>query len=351
MSTLSLLSSQLKNGEDLSLEQAAEAAGLLARESEDPGAKAEFLTALADKGESAVEIAGFAGVFQKLARNPGLEVYADEAIDLCGTGGDGQGTVNISSVTALLVASLGIKVFKHGNRSITSKCGSADFLAAIGFPLDLSNEEFGPALETLNMVFFFAPNFHPAFKSIMPVRQALAKEGKKTIFNLLGPLINPGNPSRQLLGVYAEKLVPLFREALEKKGLSRGIVAHGRLPEGGLDEVSAAGENILAGVGSLASWEETFGADRYGYPVAPIEELRGGDLETNLRLFEDLLAGKANPGLTHSVLLNAAVALVVAGKVAKMEEGVLRAREQLLGGGLKAYMGQVREYFAGRNQA
>ncbi|MCC5788673.1 MAG: anthranilate phosphoribosyltransferase [Opitutales bacterium] len=351
MTTLQSLSSQIKNGQDLSHEQAAEAAGRLARESEDPAAKAEFLTALAAKGETAVEIAGFAGVFQKLARNPGLEAYADEAIDLCGTGGDGQGTVNISSITSLLVASTGVKVFKHGNRSITSKCGSADFLAALGIPLDLADEEYGPALEALNMVFFFAPNFHPAFKSIMPVRQALAKEGKKTIFNLLGPLINPGNPGRQLLGVYAEKLVPLFREALEKKGLCRGVVAHGRLPEGGLDEVSAAGKNILVGVGSLAAWEEILGADRYGYPVAPIEELRGGDLETNLRLFEDLLAGKATPGLTHSVLLNAAVALIVAGKVTKMEDGVLLAREQLLGGGLKAYLVQVREYFAGRNKA
>lgn len=348
MTSLQTLSDQLKNGDDLSFEQASLAAGFLADENEGSSGKGEFLVALAEKGETASEIAGFAGTFQKLARNPGLEAYAAEAIDLCGTGGDGQGTVNLSSITALVVASSGIKVFKHGNRSITSKCGSADFLAALGFPLDLRDDEFAPALEALNMVFFFAPNFHPAFKSIMPVRQALAKEGKRTIFNLLGPLINPGKPGCQLLGVYAEKLVPLFRDALEAKGLTRGVVVHGRLPEGGLDEISAASENILAGVGSLSDWAETFSVDRYGYPMARLEELQGGDLEANLALFDALLEGKASPGLTHSVFLNAAVALLVAGKVKKVEEGILLAREQLLGGGLRKYVAQVREYFAER---
>ena len=350
--SLPSLTQKLEKKESLQPEEAAEAARDLAREEVEAGEKESFLGALSQKSESPEEVAAFAEVFQGLARNPGLEKYAGEAIDVCGTGGDRQGTVNLSSMTALLLASAGVKVFKHGNRSITSKCGSAEFLEAVGFPLDLTNEELGRAMEELGMVFFFAPQFHPAFKSIMPVRQKMAAAGQRTIFNLLGPLINPGRPARQMLGVYAPALLPLFREALERKGLERGLVVHCRLPgRGGLDEIATVGENQVGGVGTLATEEGVRGAGEWDLPEASIEELRGGDLAKNRELFGALLRGEAPGGLRDSLLLNAGHAFWVADRVATVKEGVALARQHLDEGHLAAYVERVRAYFSDRRSA
>ena len=168
--------------------------------------EADFLLALAEKGETPAEVAAFAAGISSLAVDPGVSDWADRAIDVCGTGGDGSGTFNISTAVSFIVAAAGVPVFKHGNRSITSKCGSADLLEALGIRLDATAEQVRASLEAVSFCFFFAPAYHPAFKEIMPVRKALATEGKRTIFNLLGPLINPGKPAHQLLGVFFGRL-------------------------------------------------------------------------------------------------------------------------------------------------
>ena len=346
LSSLDDLTAPLAQGEDLTSEQATKAAFLLAREEVPDSAKEGFLRALAQKGETATELAAFAAAFRSLARNPHLEAFAAGAIDVCGTGGDKQGTANLSSMTALLIASAGVPVFKHGNRSITSRCGSADFLQALGIPLEPSDEDLRQAMEELNFVFFFAPVFHPAFKAIMPVRKKMAAAGERTIFNLLGPLINPGRPGRQLLGVYQEGLVSLLGEALASLGTVEGVTAHCRLPEGGLDEISTAGTNVLYGFGAFQRLSGEVNPGDFGLPLAPVAELKGGELEENLALFTALQEDRAPAGLAHSLQLNAAYALVVAGRCETVPEGMALAREQLVSGRLSAYLEKIRTFFA-----
>src|SRR5258708_24510059 len=166
-----------------------------------------MLTALAGKGETAAEVAAFANAFRARALNPGVEAWAPRAIDIVGTGGDHAGGFNISSVVVLVLASAGVTVMKHGNRGVTSKCGSADLLAALGVNLEAPPEKLRRALDELGFVFFFAPGYHPAFKNIGPGRKALAARGQRTIFNILGPLINPGRPAHVLLGVFSAACV------------------------------------------------------------------------------------------------------------------------------------------------
>ena len=178
----------------------AAAAALAASEASDE-VKGAFLLALAAKGETAAEVAAFATAFRARAINPGVEAWADQAIDIVGTGGDHAGGFNISSMVVLTLASAGVTVMKHGNRGITSKCGSADLLAALGVNLEAPPEVVRRALTELGFVFFFAPAYHPTFKNIGPVRKMLAARGQRTVFNILGPLINPGRPAHVLLGV------------------------------------------------------------------------------------------------------------------------------------------------------
>lgn len=346
LTTLEEQTHRLTSGHSLSVEEASSAAYAMAREEIPATAKEEFLRALGKKGETATELAAFAGVFRELARNPHLEDYAGEAIDLCGTGGDRQGTANISSITALLLASAGVPVFKHGNRSVTSRCGSADFLQALGIPWEVSDGDLRKAMKELNFVFFFAPLFHPAFKSIMPVRQKMAAQGERTVFNLLGPLVNPGKPGRQLLGVFAEPLVPLLGEALSSLGTVEGATVHGRLKEGGLDEVSTAGTNVFFGFGRFAHLTGEVLPEDYGFPTSPLADLKGGDLAENLALFTALQKGQAPVGLAHSVQLNAAFAFHLAGRCGSVTEGLSLAREQISSGQLTAYLEKVRTFFA-----
>jgi anthranilate phosphoribosyltransferase len=337
---------KLVAGEDLAPVEAAEAAGLLAEESLDPEAKKAFLVALAQKGETVDEVTAFAQTFRGLARDPGLNPCRERAIDIVGTGGTGFGGYNVSSVAALITAAAGVPVLKHGNRAITSRSGSADFLAALGIPMLTEPDDLRASVEALNFCFFFAPSFHPAFKSIMPVRKALAEQGQRTIFNILGPLINPARPAHQLLGVFHPGWVRPLGDALTALGVQGGVAVSSVLPGGKcVDEFTTAGRNEIRGIGRLADQAPSGELPDYGLLCCPESDLAGGDANENLALFERLRAGKAPRGLEDTVCLNAGIALYIAGNASTPQDGVDRAREILRGPILTDWLARARAHF------
>ncbi|MDQ8208712.1 anthranilate phosphoribosyltransferase [Coraliomargarita sp. SDUM461003] len=354
MTGIEQLTSALLEGQDLSSETARRAASMLAASNVSMEAKQAFLIALAEKGESAIEVAAFAAEFRSLALDPGVEAWASQAIDVCGTGGDGSSTFNISTAVSFIVAAAGVPVFKHGNRSITSKCGSADLIEALGIRLDAPHEVLRRSLDELNFCFFFAPAFHPAFKEIMPVRQALAAAGRRSIFNLLGPLINPGRPAYQLMGVYAERWVEPIAAALGEIGLKAGLVAH-CTPEPGLalDELSCVGRNHVAGFGRLASLRGELSPGQAGLDTCDLASLRGGDVEANIQTLHQLFGAESGAasnsvpaGLWNSVLLNAGAALWIAEKAPDLKAGVFLAREVLESGRAARWLVQVQSFYS-----
>lgn len=349
MHEIEQLTQTLAEGVDLDHSEAVRAAECLADASVGLEEKRRFLIALADKGESVVEVAAFASVFRSLAVDPGVEAWADRAIDVCGTGGDGAHTFNISTAVSFIVAAAGVPVFKHGNRSITSKCGSADLLEALGFELQAPQAVQRESLDALNFCFFFAPAYHPAFKEIMPVRKALAADGQRSIFNLLGPLINPGKPAHQLLGVYSERWVEPLAGALHALGLKSGLVAHGRpTPEQGLDELSCAGENKLAGFGRFSELRSLPTLADLNLRPCDLQSLQGGAVPHNLEMIHSLASpggGVSHVGLRDSVLLNAGAALWIAGHSESLRCGVEAARETLESGRLAAWIAQAQNFY------
>lgn len=346
MSDLPSLTALLQARQDLPPEAVAAAAAALGSPEVADGPKADFLLALADKGETPAEIAGFATAFRSLAINPGVEALAPRAIDIVGTGGDHAGGFNISSLVVLVLATAGVPVMKHGNRGITSLCGSADLLAGLGVEITAPPEKSRRALEELGYAFFFAPNYHPAFKHIGPVRKTLAARGRRTVFNILGPLINPGRPAHILLGVYAAPLVDKLAETLEELGQPAGLVGHGIIGEGkGIDELTTATPNRVRGVGRLRELHGIWDAGSFGLPVSSFEELRGGDVAANLATVEAILAGRGPAGLVDTIVFNAATALHVAGRTRDIAEGIGEARERLLGGAVRARIAATREFY------
>lgn len=352
MHDIETLTQAVTSGESLSLESASGAAQALASPEVAAVSKKAFLCALANKGETAIEVAGFASAFRELAIDPQVGEWSARAIDIVGTGGDGAGTFNISTAVSFLVAASGVPVLKHGNRSITSKCGSADMIEAVGVRLDASHEVLRESIRELNFCFFFAPAFHPAFKEIMPVRKELAAEGQRTIFNLLGPLINPGCPAHQLMGVFSEGWVGPLASALNELGLKRGLVVHGRpTPQQPLDELSCAGENIVAGFGELASVNGPLSPIDAGLAPCDFSDLAGGDAEANLQLMRALMSGSAGAvpaGLRDTVLLNAGAALWSVGRADDLKSGVEQARATLESGAVEAWLGKVKEFYASK---
>lgn len=347
MSFLEASLAGLQAGEPLDLIQAETAANELASSAIPLPVKKAFLIALNEQGETPDAVAGFASAFRRLAVKPRLEDFADEAIDVCGTGGDQSHSFNVSTAVTLVLASAGVKVFKHGNRSITSKCGSAELLQALGVEMITDPKALRKALEALNFVFFFAPAFHPAFKEIMPVRQELAREGRRTIFNILGPMINPGSPAHQLTGVFSHAWVQPMAEAFHTLGLKNGLVVHTRLEEGrGMDELACSGSPVYQGFGASRDADLNLSWEALGLAACPEADLKGGDLGHNVRLLDELLAGAAPKGLEDTVALNAGVAFSIVGKTADIADGIELARQQLLGGGVKQLLAAIKDHFA-----
>jgi anthranilate phosphoribosyltransferase len=300
--------------------------------------KAAFLTALAAKGETAAEIAGFARELRGRAVDPGIDParHGGVVLDIVGTGGDMAHTFNISSCIIFIAAAAGVAVAKHGNRAITSKCGSADVLAALGAKIELAPAAARQCLEACGVTFLFAPAYHPAFKQIAPVRKKLAERKQRTVFNILGPLVNPARPTHQLIGVYDRGLVAKYAEVLRLLGLRHAMVVHG----GGLDELTTLGPNLIAEVWGdrVETSEKTFAFRPSDLEVsAPtLAALAGGDPAQNAQTIRNLLAGDDRGPRRDIVLLNAAAALVVAGQAHGFPDGWLRAAELIDTGAARA---------------
>jgi anthranilate phosphoribosyltransferase len=346
MSSLTELIAHLTEGRDLTPVEIETAAAALASADGSEEARGEFLTALAAKGETPAEVAAFAMAFRARAIDPGVEPWASRAIDIVGTGGDHAGGFNISSVVVLVLASAGVTVMKHGNRGITSKCGSADLLAALGVDLDAPPEKLRRALDELGYIFFFAPAYHPAFKHIAPVRRALAARGQRTVFNILGPLINPGRPAHVLLGAFSPGWVPTLAAALDGLGAEAGLTAHGVIEDArGIDEITTATTNRVRGFGRHSAVDGNWCAEDFGLRRAPFSELAGGDVQANVALVDAMLAGRGPAGLVDTIVLNSAVALWIVGRTATVRDGLEPARELLLGGAVKKKIAATREFY------
>jgi anthranilate phosphoribosyltransferase len=290
--------------------------------------KAEFLTALAAKGETVEEIAGFVRALRALSIQPPLDEATRKAeiLDVCGTGGDRLNTFNISTTVAIIVASAGVFVAKHGNRAITSQAGSADVLETLGVKIDLTPAQAAASLRDHHFAFFFAPNYHPAFQAIAAARKLCAGKGQRTIFNFLGPLLNPARPTMQLMGVPHPQLCEPVASVLQALELRRAMVVCGMVPtdQGArhLDELSTLGENTVAEF----YHERGFAVSKMApedFPIAPatIADLEGGDRKANAAIIRRILAGEERGAKRDAVLLNASAALFVAHKARSMAEG------------------------------
>ena len=340
------LSARLAAGQGLSADEVRAAALALAAPEVPDAEKAAFLTAFSDKGETAAEVAAFASAFRALAINPGMETWAPQAIDIVGTGGDHMGGFNISSVVTLVLACAGVPVMKHGNRGITSKCGSADLLAALGVDLAAPPEKLRRAMQELGFVFLFAPNFHPAFRHVAAVRKALAGTGRRTVFNFIGPLINPGRPAHVLLGTFSESWALTLAATLGELGTQAGLAVVGVIEEGrGIDELTTATSNRVRGFGRLAEVDARWQARDFGLNQAPFADVRGGDVAANVAIVEAILNGRGPAGLVDTIVLNAAVALWIVGRTARVEDGLATAREILLGGAVQGRIAATREFY------
>jgi anthranilate phosphoribosyltransferase len=263
-------------------------------------------------------------------------------VDVCGTGGDHQNTFNISTAVALVVASAGVPVAKHGNRAVTSKSGSADVLEALGIPIELSPEEAAEALRTHDFAFFFAPRFHPVFRHIAPARKLCAERGQRTIFNYLGPLLNPAQPAAQLVGVPIPSLCAPLARVLQQLGVRRAMVVCGASLNGYLDEMSTMGNTVVAEF----HHERGFAVSTLSVRDLPIQptvlgDLAGGDRAANAEVIRRLLSGEERGPKRDAVLLNAGAALFVAGRARSILEGWELAAGLLDSGRTAAKLAQV----------
>ncbi len=320
----------LKDRLDLTAEQVRDAVALLIQETVNSEEKAEFLIALAAKGETPEEIAAFASELRQLSIRPELdtETRAREILDVCGTGGDRLNTFNISTTVAIIAASSGVTVAKHGNRAITSQAGSADVLEELGIPINLGPEQTAKSLRDEHFAFFFAPAYHPAFKHISASRKICAERGQRTIFNFLGPLLNPIRPSAQLMGVSRPELCEPLAQVLRRLGSRRVMVVSGRAGTSYLDEFSTLQETRIAEYYHDRGFHTSV-VDPINFALSPatLDQLRGGDRKENAFILRQIVAGKDRGPKRDAVLLNSAAALFVGGKVKSMTEGFACAAE------------------------
>ena len=307
---------------------------------------AALLGALAVRGATAEEVAGFVDAMRAAALPlPLTDAERAELVDTCGTGGDASGTINISTGAALVAAAAGAKIAKHGNRNVTSRCGSADVLEALGVPVNLSPDRAAACLRQTGFVFLYAPLMHPAMRRVQPMRRAL---GLRTVFNILGPLTNPAGARRQVVGVYAPELVPLVAKALRLLNVEHGLVVHGicasdaesdsgslaDLQTIGLDELSICGPSLMAEVHHGKVEQTTLMAEDTGLPTATLSELEGGDAKENAALLHRIFNGELGPR-RDIIALNAAAALVVAGRAGTLRDGIAQAAAAIDAGGAK----------------
>lgn len=343
------ITKKLKTSQDLSESQINLSIEELIDEKVEVDAKKSFLAELARKGESDREFHLFVKRFRSFSRDPQLEDFSSRAIDLCGTGGDRVGSFNVSTIVSIMLAAAEVPVIKHGNRSISSKCGSADLLEALGIPMETEPEVLKESLRQLNFCFLFAPHFHPAFKHLAATRKALAEEGTITIFNRLGPCLNPARPAYQLLGVYDPAYMKQMAHALQENGGRSGWVVHGLIAEEnnqGVDELTSCGSNLIQPYGLSNNESVVLHPEDWGQEVYSKNDLSGGTIEENLGILKQLLQGKAKPGLQSTILVNAASALFLVGKAKTLEEGVEIAEKLLLEGHVLSWLEKAKGFFS-----
>jgi anthranilate phosphoribosyltransferase len=305
------------------------------------GDRAEFLQVLHKRGETPGEIAGFVNVL--LERAVPLPFPGTGCIDVCGTGGDGAGFFNVSTAVMFVVAACGVRVVKHGNRAITSRSGGADALDALGIRSDLGPEKAAKALETAGCCFLFAPAFHPAYKAVKPVRELMALAGETSIFNLLGPLLNPAKPEFQLAGVADPANLDAYAATFALLGRRRAWAVHGTGPGGlRIDEVSPLGTTRVIAVEGGSRGEFTIEPANLGLPPLSPAHFAGGDSKENAAIIADILAGNLRDGPRQIVLLNAAAALAVAGTAPDLRVGMALAAAAIDEGGARDVLDRLR---------
>lgn len=280
----------------------------------------EFLLALRAKGPTVEEITAAARIMRKFVLK--ITTRHDVVLDTCGTGGDRQNTFNISTIAAFIVAGAKVVVAKHGNRSVSSRCGSADLLEALGVNLNIEQEHLSECLDEIGIAFLFAQKLHPAMKNVAQIRKEL---GVETIFNILGPLTNPAMATHQMIGVYNRDLVQPIAEVLKNLGLERGLVVHG---SDGLDEVTTTGSTFVSEFNGKEVLSYEIHPQELKIPLSSLEDLKGGDLKKNAQIAEEILNGKKGPK-RDIVVLNAGCALYTAGKVKNISEGIKLAEKSI----------------------
>jgi anthranilate phosphoribosyltransferase len=313
----------LYRGESLTSVESEQLFGEVLRGEMDPLVLSSLLTALKVKGESPSEIVGAAKALIAAAKPFPRPDY--EFCDIVGTGGDGLHTINISTTAAIVGATCGIKVAKHGNRSVSSKTGSSDLLDKLGIKLDMSPETARNCLDEANICFLFAPQYHSGMRFAAPVRQALKT---RTIFNVLGPLINPARPTYQLMGVYSEQLLEPIAETLRELGLQKGMVVYGS----GLDEIAIHGETQVAEIHGEHIRYHTLTPADFGLKYYTLDAIRGGDPDENRQITENLLAGKGTDAQQAAIAINLSPLLVMGGKADNLKQGAELAIETLRSG-------------------
>ncbi|MDB6173444.1 MAG: Anthranilate phosphoribosyltransferase [Chthoniobacteraceae bacterium] len=304
--------------------------------------KAAFLLALRAKGETAAEIAAFVQALLRRAIDPGLDAaqLPGPMIDVCGTGGDKMELFNISTASMFVLAAGGAIVVKHGNRAITSQCGGADVLEALGVRIDLAPADLKRCVESLGLGFVFAPSYHPAFKTIAPVRRQLAAQGIPTIFNMLGPLLNPARPAFQMVGVFSSALLGKYAHSLSALGRKRAWALNGD----GTDELTITGPSDVHEVTEGALREFVVSPAELGINPCELAELRGGDKTTNAAILVGILDGTERGAKSDIVALNAAAGFVITGLVPDLGSGLAMARERIANGSALARLRALQQF-------
>jgi anthranilate phosphoribosyltransferase len=328
----------LLDGQSLVEAEAGDLMHALAAGDMDPALAGALLAALRAKGETAEEIRGFATVMRELAVDPGIP-DGPPAVDTVGTGGDGSGSLNLSTGTGLLAAACGARVVKHGNRSISSKSGSADVLEFLGLKLPLDGPAAVELLAATGFTFLFAPAYHPAMKAVVPVRGAM---GVRTVFNFLGPLTNPAAPPFQVIGAFSPQAARLMADSLAGMPIERAFVIHG---EPGWDEATPVGEFVLFDVrdGAVAQSHRT--PEDYGVPRCKADALTGGDAAHNGTEMQRVFAGEDKGAHRDALLMGASLALEVSGAVSGPKEGVEAAASAIDDGNAAALLQNIRQHF------
>jgi len=324
---------KLTDGKNLSVSECRQIFSQALKGSLDDAYLAAFLTAIKMKGETADEIYAGAEVLRENAVHP--DINGEDMLDTCGTGGDGHGTFNVSTASAFICAAAGVKVAKHGNRSISSKCGSFDVLESLGCEILLDEKQVAIAIRQTGLGFMYAPLFHKAMKNVALVRKSL---GIRTIFNILGPLVNPAGATRQLLGVYSKELMLKMANVLSRMGIARALIVHG---SDGVDEITISGDTYICEINGERMEEYKINPGMFGMQCSDLDAVSGGDAVVNAKLITDIFTGKEKGPRRDMLILNAGAALYTAGRTGDIGIGTKVARDIIDNG---AAHDKLREY-------